>query len=813
METDRLIARLERELRAYDAFLASYETALASADPGLWRRQAQELHARGDGGRAAVLFERVVRDGKLAGDELAWTRLQLADAYRMDGRFAEAKRTASDLRRELSTTPTSPQGPGIAERVDLLLVFIAGGERDCTGAAGSTGRFRARPSAQPLSRRSASRLLRPEVRHRGPVLLNRAASRFTRSVGLAFALGLCAGVVSAQFSADATPARLEKVVLSAAADRTAYLPGEPVRIAARMEIAEGWHLQAHVPTYDYLIPTTLTVETPEGWPAAEIDYPAPTLYKFAFAEDELDVIEGRKRILAHLVVPNSAISGPVRLTCGCAIRHATTASVCRRSRPAPKSISRSVAGGVPAAAEEFAEPEATAPTPATADPGGNPAATATTTPSRGPLPVTSRSLPAILLLALLGGFILNGMPCVLPILSLKLFGLVQASGKTTRTIRIGALATTAGILASFWALAGTAVVARQAGAAIGWGVQFQQPGFVAFLTVVVLLFSLNLWGLFEIPLPARLARLGDAGVSAGSGADGHGLAGHFASGLFATLMATPCSAPFLGTALSFALGQSGGTIFAVLTAVGVGLAIPYLMLAAAPGAAKWLPRPGDWMLTLRGIMGFLLAGAVVWLIFVLGGQIDSVSLALFELGLLGLSFFLWLRQRAELERRRTGFWWLLAGATAVGVILFAGRATPAAHDLSATNGSTSGTSPSAGAVVWTRFDRAEAERLSAGGRLVFLDITADWCVTCKVNERLILNNPAVVAAFLGHDVLAMKADWTNRDDGIARFLAEHGRYGIPFYMLYRPGGAPHLFGELLSADEVARVIAESAAAR
>ncbi len=624
-------------------------------------------------------------------------------------------------------------------------------------------------------------------------------------IGAVVAATLGAGAGNAQFGAPAdagasgAPARLEKVVLSAAADRTSYLPGEAVRVAARLDIAAGWHLQAHVPTYDYLIPTTLGVVVPAGWPAADLDYPAPSRYKFAFAEDELDVLEGRQRIVARLAVPQAAAAGPVRLEL-----HLRYQACDDRQCLPPVETSANVdfavgPGGVPAAADFFVDAPAVA-SPANAATG---AAQPPTMPA--PSPAAPPSLPAILLLALLGGFILNGMPCVLPILSLKLFGLVQASGKSKRSIRIGALATTAGILVSFWALAGAAVLARQAGAAIGWGVQFQQPGFVAFLTVVVLLFSLNLWGLFEIPLPARLARLGDAGASAGAG---DGLAGHFASGLFATLMATPCSAPFLGTALSFALGQSGGTIFAVLTAVGAGLAIPYLLLAAAPAAAKWMPRPGTWMVTLRGVMGFLLAGAVVWLIFVLAGQIDSVSLALFELGLLGLSFFLWLRQRAEQERRATGLWWLLAAATAVGLIAFAGRATTAARqpaDVSA---------PAVqGPVSWIPFDRAEAERLSAAGRLVFLDITADWCVTCKVNERIVLNAPEVIAAFRSHDVLPMKADWTNRDDGIARFLAEHGRYGIPFYMLYRPGGEPHLFGELLSAADVARVIAESAAPR
>ncbi len=180
---------------------------------------------------------------------------------------------------------------------------------------------------------------------------------------------------------------------------------------------------------------------------------------------------------------------------------------------------------MPAAAEYFVEPTpaATCPLPLPLPDPESARAAAAEKPqadATSPIPAPARSLPAILFLALLGGFILNGMPCVLPILSLKLFGLVQASAKSTRTIRMGALATTAGILVSFWALAGTAVLARQAGAAIGWGVQFQQPGFVAFLTVVVLLFSLNLWGLFEIPLPARLAQLGDAGASAGAEATG-----------------------------------------------------------------------------------------------------------------------------------------------------------------------------------------------------------------------------------------------------------------------------------------------------
>jgi len=388
---------------------------------------------------------------------------------------------------------------------------------------------------------------------------------------------------------------------------------------------------------------------------------------------------------------------------------------------------------------------------------------------------------------------------VLPILSLKVFGLVRAASQTSAHVRAGALATAGGILISFWALAGAAIAAKAAGAAVGWGIQFQQPGFVAFLAIVVLFFTLNLWGLFEIQLPSRLM---SAAERQGTG---EGLAGHFASGLFATLMATPCSAPFLGTALSFALAQSAGTIFAIFTAVGAGLALPYLALAAAPRVARFLPRPGAWMDTLRGAMGFLLAGAVVWLLYVLAAQIAPERLATFQVALLAVSLALWLAHRAQPASagRRAG--WALALLVAAGAVVLTARA-PRAESRAAAGPA------SASAIAWQPFDRAEAERLAAEeGRLVFLDITADWCVTCKVNEKLVLHTPEVVAAFARHDVVAMKADWTNRDDGIARFLAEHGRYGIPFYLLYRPGREPHVFGELISKQGVIDVLADSAA--
>jgi suppressor for copper-sensitivity B len=397
----------------------------------------------------------------------------------------------------------------------------------------------------------------------------------------------------------------------------------------------------------------------------------------------------------------------------------------------------------------------------------------------------------------LGGLILNVMPCVLPVLSLKVFSLVKSAGIGRGEVVRGALITSFGILASFWALAGAAVVARTAGNAVGWGVQFQEPGFVTFLAVVVVLFSLNMWGLFEVPLPAALAN-----KLAGSGPQ-EGAAGHFASGLFATLMATPCSAPFLGTAVSFALVQPAFHVVAIFTAIGVGMALPYLLLAAAPRTAEFLPKPGAWMETVRGLMGFLLAAAAVWLFFVLGQQISATGLAFVQLAILGLALFLWLRHRSATPSPTLKTVSALGTlAMAVAAIAFAATAGPA---------TLGGVDNSGSRIAWQEFDEARAEALAAGGQKVFVDVTAAWCLTCKVNEQRVLEDPEVAAAFEDYGVVPMKADWTNYDDDIRLFLADYGRSGIPFYLLYRPGAEPYVFGELLSKRRVLNVLQESAA--
>jgi thiol:disulfide interchange protein len=572
----------------------------------------------------------------------------------------------------------------------------------------------------------------------------------------------------------------EQARLALAADRTAYDPGGRARLAARVTIVPGWHVNAHKPTFEYLIPTEITFALPAGWPAATVRYPEAKKQKFAFETEPLAVYDGTVVIAADLTLPAGAAPGayPVRASLSyqscndrqCLPPVTTTATVELRVGPGGKPVPGFDAKGGSAAAAGSRRSGA---------PGG---------------------LALMLALGLLGGLVLNAMPCVLPILSLKVFGLVKSAGHGRGEVAAGALATAAGILLSFWALAGVAIAARAAGSAVGWGVQFQRPGFVAFLALVVVLFCLNLWGLFEIPLPQRLAQLGGSGPR-------EGLAGHFASGLFATLMATPCSAPFLGTAIGFALAQEAPVILAIFTAVGLGMALPYLLLALAPGAARLLPKPGAWMENVRGVMGFLLAASAVWLFYVLAAQVSPERVAAIELGLLALALFAWLRHRGATSGVAG-----VPGTPTLRRVAAAGMAAAVVATLALAAGAgervtaqTTAAKP-AGLIPWVTFDRAKAESLAAAGTPVFVDVTADWCFTCKVNERLILNTPEVASAFAEHAVVPMRADWTNRNDEIGAFLAEHGRYGIPFYLLYLPGGEAQVFSELPSKERLVEAV-------
>ncbi len=406
-------------------------------------------------------------------------------------------------------------------------------------------------------------------------------------------------------------------------------------------------------------------------------------------------------------------------------------------------------------------------------------------------PVSLAGLLSVLGLALLGGMILNLMPCVLPVLSIKLLSVAEQGGRAKRDIRASFIASSAGILVSFWVLAAAAIAVKQAGMAVGWGIQFQQPVFLLFMAFLVTLFAYNLLGFFELPLPAWL------GTRLAGGGGEKGLGGAFGAGAFATLLATPCSAPFLGTAVGFALARGPAEILAIFTALGLGLAAPYLLIALLPGLARRLPRPGVWMIWLRRILGLALAATAVWLLSVLEAQIGLVPVLVGALLLLLLGLALWGRGRLPRGRPQT-----VAGpALALGLAL-AVLTVPLLLPASAG----SAARPAAEA-AWPALDRGQIAALVAEGKVVFVDVTADWCITCKVNKSVVLEDARVAAALQDGGTALQRGDWTSPDSAISDYLASFARYGIPFNAVYGPGlpnGAA--LPELLTVETVLQAL-------
>lgn len=394
----------------------------------------------------------------------------------------------------------------------------------------------------------------------------------------------------------------------------------------------------------------------------------------------------------------------------------------------------------------------------------------------------------ILAFAFLGGLILNLMPCVLPVLSMKLVAFAGYGGAERAAVRRGFLAAAAGIVTTIMALAGAAIGLKAAGAAVGWGIQFQQPLFLAFMATVIVLFALNLFGRFEFRLPGAVT---DAAATTPAP---KGLAGHFLTGIFATLLATPCSAPFLGTAVGFALAGSTTDILAVFLLIGLGLAAPYLAVAARPGLASMLPRPGRWMIRLKQVLGLALLATALWLLSVLTAQIGWAGAGLVG-GALGLMALV-IAWRPSLTLPGAGAGLAAALMLAALVTAPAGREDDVA----------------AGAIRWEPFDKAAIARHVAAGRTVLVDVTADWCVTCQVNKKLVIDRGRIADILAAGKVVAMRADWTRPDPAIASYLASFGRYGIPFNAVYGPASPAGIaLPELLSQESMLAAFGQASA--
>jgi thiol:disulfide interchange protein/DsbC/DsbD-like thiol-disulfide interchange protein len=414
----------------------------------------------------------------------------------------------------------------------------------------------------------------------------------------------------------------------------------------------------------------------------------------------------------------------------------------------------------------------------TAEPVARSATATGAAPPPGTAAATLLTLGGVLGAAFVGGLILNLMPCVLPVLSLKVFSLMKHAGENPKAAWVQGAAFTAGVVLSFWVLAGLLLALRSAGNHLGWGFQMQSPGFVLGLIFLFFLLGLNLFGVFE---------LGSSLVGLDAKATNHlgGLASSFGNGALATLAATPCTAPFMGSALGFAAQQPGYISMLIFTFLALGMASPYLLLTIFPGALRFVPKPGAWMEAFKQFMGFLLMATVIFLVYVFGALVgeEQVPWLLFVLLLAGIAA--WIYGRWFTPTRSTGVR-MVAFVLASGLL---GYAVSWGMTLAKDKPVTSKTEETM--VNWQPWKQETVEDDLARGRPVFVDFTAAWCLSCKVNEQLALDTDAVKRAFNNKRVALFRADWTHADPAISQTLQKFNRDGVPLYLLFSPKDKDH----------------------
>ncbi len=622
----------------------------------------------------------------------------------------------------------------------------------------------------------------------------------------------------------------------------AAAPGQPYRVALRLRMAPGWHTYWRNPG-DAGVAPELTFTLPNGVTAGAIAWPTParqpedTLMTFGYQGELILPVTlsggpGPVELTATWLVCNNICvpeEGNFRLDLQAApprpSREAAlfAAADARMPRPAPwpariapdgtLSLTGAEFGAV---AEAFFLPEqpeliaASAKQPLTEKPGGlalalHPAAafkpdaplagvlllrdrggaetayTLTATP--GPAEAPEGGLLHVIGLAFLGGLILNLMPCVFPVLAMKAMGLARMSGLARGAARRSAAAYAVGVMTTFIVIAFALLALRHAGGAAGWGFQFQSPVFVSGMAIVLFVVGLNMSGVFHI------------GRSIGAGqslAGREGLSGCFFSGALAVLVATPCTAPFMGVALTAGLAGTAFTTVAVFAALGAGLAMPYVLLASIPFCARLVPRPGRWMDVLKQALAFPMYGAVVWLVWVLSIQAGPQGVLLVMAALTLVGFAAWAFNLGPRFGRG-------AAALALAGAIIAVAGVTSSEGGVAERAVASGAEP---------FSTARLAELRAAGTPVFVNMTAAWCVSCLVNEKVALSREPVHAAMAAKGIAYLKGDWTRQDPAISEFLRSQGADGVPLYLFYpRGGGQPVQLPQILTPGLVLAAIA------
>lgn len=611
---------------------------------------------------------------------------------------------------------------------------------------------------------------------------------------LALVLFFCANAFSQSVSLDPGAKKAAQVTASLISEVKAAAPGQPFRVAVKLVHAPHNHTYGKVLPADGTGKTTkLTWTLPEGWTAEELPWPEPHELISTGGEKSLGYDE--TVYLPATIKPTGAAGTTAEISVKVDGLVCDPKSCTLFKTDAKLSIALAAAAEIdPSTAEAFgktnaapakdkpappSDPSPDAPTKAPAQLSSPPAAT-TNAPAH--------SFGVYLIFAFIGGLILNVMPCVFPVLGIKVMGVVQQAGEDKKQVLLHGLAYTLGILMCFWALGALVISLGK-----GWGFQLQSPGFVFGLCAFFLIFALNMAGVFEI------------GASAvGIGAElqtRQGLGGSFFSGLLATVVATPCSAPFLGSALGFAVTLSPAPAMLMFTMIGLGLASPFLLLAFAPKLIAALPRPGAWMESFKQGMSFLLFGTVAFLTWVLTGMVEGQPMLFTLLGFVLIALGCWIYGRWSLPHKpsRTRLIAVLLMLAAVCGGLAMGwpkdEATAVSNSVSTT-----------GNLTWEVWSPEKVAQLRSAKTPVYIDFTAKWCLTCQVNKR-VYHDANLQALFQKKKVTLLKADWTNENDTIKQALTALGKAAVPVNVLYIPGqDEPFILPELLSAENVTEAL-------
>ena len=578
-------------------------------------------------------------------------------------------------------------------------------------------------------------------------------------------------------------------------------------VTVEIEIPDNWHVNANVAADEFLKPSSIEISA-KGIHFGEPKWPEPIkeysealdlenlVFKGLFqitlpvdsVEDDYDSLT-IKATFHYQACDNSICLAPSQVTFGLGPLGFTKKSASRDDATAP---------GVKSA------------TSSTGKTGGNAAANATGNVINAPSAAGNTTEGAagtfiLLLSALFGGLILNLMPCVLPVLSLKLFSLIKQSRESRRRLLMLGATTTLGILVSFWTLAGVVAAVKAGGGNAGWGMQFQSAGFIAFMVVILSAFAMSFFGVFEIWLP------GSATTKMDKAGRKQGFWGAFFTGALLVLLSTPCSAPFLGTAMGFAFTASTPVLFLFFTAAGIGLALPYMLVSAFPKVLKVFPKPGAWMVTLQKIMGVLLLGTVVWLLWVVHEQAGNVGVGIFTaISLLSIAMSFAIGNIAPPGVAFFREVLSVGGAVVILAIIWFAFASPkfeAEVDAIFKARSVQLVTEDG----WYRYTPELIEEFAKSGRTVFIDATADWCLTCKANEAAVLNRDDFKHAMDSLNVARVKADWTRETPEVTALLRSMGKSGVPAYAIYPAGDASKqiVLPELLTTSAIVEKIVTS----